>query len=83
MIPFDVVLDGDDAWPELANNQVFAGELRGVAVLGHGTTEGRPSVTFRVDLDGGKTVLAQTSARLFCTAAKMIMAKYPDLFEGD
>jgi hypothetical protein len=33
--------------------------------------------------DRPEGVVAETSARLFCTAAKMIMSKYPDLFEGD
>ena len=40
-------------------------------------------MAFRIELPDGKAVIAQTTARLFCTAAKMIMARYPDLFEGD
>lgn len=51
-----------------------------VLVLDHGMSSGKPSVSVHITIDD-RHVLAQTSARLFCTAAKMIEAKYPDLFE--
>lgn len=69
----------DQVWPELAGE---VGSIAGIAVLDGGTTTGRPSVAIRIDTDEG-SVIAHTTARLFCTAAKMIMAKYPDLFEGE
>jgi hypothetical protein len=75
---------GDGAWPELRDKEIIhlgdGAPPIGVAVLDHGMTSGRPSVAIRVDLPDGKHVLAETSARLFCTTAKTIMAKYPDLF---
>jgi len=49
-------------------------------VLDGGMGSGKPSVTIHITMDG-RHIIAQTSARLFCTAAKMIEAKYPDLFE--
>lgn len=49
-------------------------------VLEAGMTSGKPSVTFRLELPDGKTVLFETSARIFCTAANAIQARYPDLF---
>jgi hypothetical protein len=54
-----------------------------VAVLDGGMKSGRPSVAIRLDLPDGRTVVAETSARLFCVAARAIMAKHPELFEGD
>lgn len=87
MIALDVFLNGDKAWPDLADRRddiihlTGEGDMMGVAVLDRGTTSGKPSVALRLDLPGGKVVIAETTARLFCTAAKAIMAKYPDLFE--
>jgi hypothetical protein len=84
VIQLTVTLDGDGCWPDLEDKigsviHLNHGELQ-VAVLDNGMTSGKPSITIRVDLPD-KVVLAETSARLFCTAAKLIMAKYPDLFE--
>ena len=87
MIPMTIILDGDNAWPELRDKPVIhlgkdAPAIQ-VAVLDKGMTSGRPSVGLRLDLPDGQHVLAETSARLFCAAAKAIMARYPDLFDGD
>lgn len=79
-----VILDGDGCWPDaVADNVILLGNRAPpiqVAVLEHGVTSGRPSVTLRVDLPDGRMVLAETTARLFCTVARAIMGKYPDLF---
>lgn len=85
MIPFDIIFR-EPAWPELTPDMVHLGRIAGLAVLDKGTQSGRPSVALRIEVDAGgeaQIIIAQTSARLFCTAAKAIMAKYPDLFEGD
>lgn len=88
MLPLIVKLDGDKCWPELKGKEDKIIHLGNgappiqIAALDGGMESGRPSVTIRVDTPDGKYVLAETSARLFCTAAKMIMAKYPDLFKG-
>lgn len=84
MIPMTIIMKGDNAWPDLAGKDVIhlsngAPPLQ-VAVLDGGMQSGRPSVALRVDLPDGKVVIAETTARLLCTAAKAIMAKYPDLF---
>jgi hypothetical protein len=86
MIGMSVTLDGDKAWPDLAAKKdvvVLEAGTIAVAVLPGGMQSGRPSVMLRFELPDGNTVLAETSARLFCTAARAIMARYPDLFEGD
>lgn len=85
MIPFDIVFD-EPAWPELDWNSILVGRIAGAAVLSKGTSRDRPSVALRIETEHDneiKVIIVQTSARLFCTAAKMIMARYPDLFEGD
>lgn len=51
-----------------------------LAVLDKGTQSGQPSIALRIDLPDGKTVIAETAARLFCAAARAIIARYPDLF---
>ena len=85
MLHMNVVFD-EPAWPDLAEKQAKGdlihlrnGEMK-VAVLDAGLTSGRPSVAVRIDLPDGKSVLGETSARLFCTAGRMIAGKYPDLF---
>jgi hypothetical protein len=90
MIPMEINLDGDKAWPDLADKPADAvvqldaerGAIK-IAVLDGGTASGRPSVMLRFELPDGRTVLAETTARLFCTAGRMITARWPDLFEGD
>ena len=83
MIPMSVRLEGDNAWPDLAGKDLIEATSIGVAVLPRGMASGRPSVSLRIELPDGQTVIAQTSARLFCSAGRMITTRYPDLFEGD
>jgi hypothetical protein len=87
MIGMNIKLDGDNVWPDLRDKTIIhLGQDAppiSVAVLNGGLASGRPSVAIRIDLPDGQTVVAETTARLFCTAAKAIMARYPDLFVGD
>jgi hypothetical protein len=79
-----IKLNGDNAWPDLQDKDVIhiadGGPPIQVAILDHGMTSGRPSVAIRIDIPDGRTIIAETTARLFCNAAKAFMAKYPDLF---
>ena len=90
-----MIMDGDKCWPDLAtpdgteiSDKVInamgpdAKPIQ-VALLDSGMQSGRPSVTIRIDLKDGRTVLTETSLRLFVTAARAFAAKYPDLFVGD
>jgi hypothetical protein len=74
-------------WPEIKERHVYhlaeGSPPITVACLEDGMSSGQPSVMLRVDLPNGAVVIAETSARLFCTAARMIMARHPDLFDGD
>lgn len=55
--------------------------------LDGGMRSGKPSVAFAFEIPGHYTdagsvfVIAESTARLFCTAARAIEARYPDLFE--
>lgn len=75
--------DDGPVWPELRDKPLVHlgdGTSIGVAVLDAGMKSGQPSIMLRLDLPDGRTVLAETSARLFCTTAQAIMARYPNLF---
>lgn len=82
--------DDGPTWPDLAGKldkiiHLGEGSTIGIGVLKDGVSnvvgKQRPSVAIRIDLPDGRVVMAETTARLFCTAAKMIEARYPDLFE--
>ena len=80
-------LDGEGAFPDVKHAKLIhlgngAQPIR-VALLEHGMASGRPSVAIRLDLHDGTVIVAETSARLFCAAGRAIVAKHPDLFEGD
>lgn len=89
MIPLTIVLDGENAWPDLQGREIIhiaeqPGIAIQVAVLDQGLKSGRPSIVIRIDLPNGRTsVVAETTARLYCMAARIVMAKYPDLFDGE
>lgn len=84
MIAMNIKLDGENAWPELKDKDIIhlANDAPpiSVAMLDGGLASGRPSIAIRIDLPDGRTVVAETTARLFCTAARAIMGRYPDLF---
>ncbi len=76
MIGLDLQLDGDNCWPELKEKGFITAELSGIAGLPNGTVEGRPSVTVRIELPDGQTVLAETTLRLFLRAAEALAVRY-------
>lgn len=88
MTPLILHLDGEGVFPDVAGpgKLTYLGRnaqpIR-LAVIEKGTAAGRPSVAIRLDLADGHIVIAETTARLFCAAARAIVAKYPNLFEGD
>lgn len=84
MLSLTVKMEGDGSWPDLKDKEFITIE-KGleVTILDGGMSSGKPSVAIRFELPDGTPVIAQTSARLFCTAAKAFMAKYPDLFDDE
>lgn len=79
MEALDIILDGDNAWPDLRGPGMYtAAELTSIAGLADGTTGGNPAVVFRISMPDGSAVLAQTTLRLFLTAADALIAFYGD-----
>lgn len=78
-------IQGDEtAWDDVNHpDKIVQSNALQLAVVDKGMGSGQPSVALRVDLPDGKILITETSARLFCTAARAIMARYPNLFEGD
>ena len=91
MASLTMIMDGDNCWPDLKDKVGTDAVIHlgndapplQVALLDKGMGSGRPSVTLRLDLPDGRVVLAETSLRLFATAARGFAARYPDLFVGD
>lgn len=90
MIGMNIILDGDNAWPDLKpplTKQLIhvandAPPIQ-VAVLDGGAVSGRPTVAIRVDMPNGQVLIAETTARLFVMAGRAIAARYPRLFEDE
>jgi hypothetical protein len=84
MIPLDLKFHSvgePPLWPDDVDRaQMAEGSLQ-LAVLDRGMESGKPSVAIRFAIEDGSVVIVETSARLFCTAARMIMARYPALFD--
>jgi hypothetical protein len=78
MIVMNVILDGDGCWPDLQDKKIIRAAGLQVAALRKGTREGSPSVAFRIDLEDGRTVIAETSLKLLLTASDLFRAKYGD-----
>jgi hypothetical protein len=88
MMPFAMIFKSKDdetpIWNDVEDKKVHHVTTgMSIGVLEEGMKSGKPSVALRIDLPDGSVVFAETSARLFCTAARAITGRYPDLFEGE
>ena len=85
MIPMSVVFHkrtDPPLWPGSPEPLIHAGTLQHVAVLDGGMESGLPSIMVRIDLPGGQgQVIAEQTARQIATLGRMLMAKYPHLFD--
>lgn len=77
-----VILEGDSCWPELLDKLMVGkiihlreGVLQ-IAGLSKGMKSGKPSISIRIDLPDGRVVLAETSMRLFLSAAEAFEQRY-------
>jgi hypothetical protein len=72
-------MDGDGCWPDLKDlkkkNRLFHGEIVSAAYLQSGTVQGDHTVSLRIRLDDGSTVIAETTLRLFMTMAAAFHGK--------
>lgn len=74
-----IILDGDQCWPELVGRRVLdAGNEVYLAALPGGMSSGKTSITLRLTLSDGTTVLAQTSLALLNTATAAFNERYPN-----
>jgi hypothetical protein len=79
-----LILDGEGAWPDLAEANAVIIHLADDAVvdvagLAGGMQSGKPSLAFRINLpDDGHIVIWETSLALFLTAADAFKAKFGD-----
>lgn len=86
MPQLDIILDGDDAWPDLGARLIADPDAVihlgadappiGVAVLPAGMASGKASIALRIELPDGRTVIAETSWALFASAARAISGRY-------
>jgi len=82
MIALNIILTGDKAFADWQDREIIhlangAPALR-VACLEGGTASGAPSVALGFELPDGKVVIAETTLKLFLTAADVLRAKYGD-----
>jgi hypothetical protein len=73
-----IILDGEGAWPDLKGRIVHHATTFEVAALASGMTSGSPSVGIRIDLPDGSAVMAETSLKLFLTAADALRGAHGD-----
>lgn len=78
MLEIDIVLDGNNAWPDLQDRGVHEVQKLAITALDRGMASGKPSVAIRLDLEDGTVVVAQTSLVLFLSAADALKARYGD-----
>lgn len=76
MPTLDIHVDGDNCWTDLREHGFTVGKIVAVAALPNGTTEGNPTITFRIELPTGDVVLAETTLRLFGQAAAAFRGAY-------
>lgn len=83
MPSLQIKLNGDGAFADLQarhGEPIVIPEEQSIRVagVGAGMTSGLPSVAFGIVLPDGRWVFAQTSLRLFLTAADTLKAKFGD-----
>lgn len=65
-----IITNGDNCWPELRKKGFIVGQWTGLARLPNGTVQGNPTVTVRIELPDGQTVLAETTLALLSSAIR-------------
>lgn len=80
MPALDIILHGDGCWPDLKEKRdqvihLAEGAHIAIAALPGGMTNGKTSVSIRIDLPDGRVVVAETSLTLLGTAVDMFRAQ--------
>ena len=78
----NVILEGDSCWEDLADKiksdkVIWLREgVISIAALSKGMKSGKPSISIRIELPDGRTLMAETSMRLFLSAAGAFEQRY-------
>jgi hypothetical protein len=83
MTVIELQLDGRGCWPDLTELEesgrlidvMLSTSRLGLALVPGGMSSGAASVTIRVDLPDGRTVLTQTSLALLATSVRAMEAR--------
>jgi len=68
LMSLSVITNGDNCWPDLKSKGFVEGQWVGIARLPNGTVSGNATVTVRIELPDGRTVLAETNLALLRSA---------------
>lgn len=68
LTPLEVITNGENAWPDLAERGYIVGVFVGLARLPNGTVKGNSTVTARIETPDGRVILAQTTFALLRAA---------------
>jgi hypothetical protein len=75
-----VNLDGDNAWPDLADKMDQVLHLRDpdwtLVALPGGMTSGSTSVALRINLPDGQVVICETSLAIWLASARALAGRY-------
>lgn len=77
MVKLEIDLDGEGKWPDAVGAPL--GLIEAIAALPNGTTGNRPSVAIKIRLRDGSVIMAETTARIWCTAADALRGRYPEI----
>lgn len=78
MISLSIFPDGDGQFAQLRNKVVHQVQDMSITGLQGGMVSGAPSVALIIPLDDGSFVFAQTTLKLFLTAADVLKARHGD-----
>lgn len=78
-----IIVDGQGAWPDLADRAVLQAKQVEVAGLADGTQGGNPTVAIRADMTDGQVAIVETTLRLFLSAADALRERYGDPRKDD
>lgn len=80
-----IIMDGDGCWPDLklgGRPVIHTTDPIEVALLRGGMKSGKASVGIRINLEDGRTVIAETSLALFTAAADAFRARLDEETKG-
>jgi hypothetical protein len=75
MIPLSITTNLElDPWTDLQREDIIPGTIERIGILPNGTQQQRACVELLIRLPDGRTVIAETTLRLFNVAARAVAA---------